>query len=124
MLGPIESGWPERAGYFEVPGAHLYTVLHQVTDPVARVVLVGPFAAERHFSFHPLVRWARYLTARRVEVVRYDYRGVGESTGNFEEMSFQYWSEDVRFLVDWINRRSPKAPVFLHGVERRGCIRA
>ena len=27
----------ERAGYFEVPGAHLYTVLHQVDQPVARV---------------------------------------------------------------------------------------
>lgn len=88
----------EQAGYFTVPGAHLYTVVHQVTDPVARVLLVGPFASERHVSYHPWVRWARYLAARQIEVVRYDYRGVGESTGVFEEMSFEHWSEDVQLL--------------------------
>jgi hypothetical protein len=49
----------ECAGYFTVSGAVLYTVLHEVPDPVARVLLVGPFASERHFSYHPWVRWAR-----------------------------------------------------------------
>ena len=31
----------EHAGYLAVPGAHVYTVLHQVQDPVARVLLAG-----------------------------------------------------------------------------------
>ncbi len=54
----------ECAGYFTVSGADLYTVLHEVPKPVARVLLVGSFASERHFSYHPWVRWARYLAAR------------------------------------------------------------
>ena len=62
---PIGKRLPEHAGYFEVPGAHLYTVLHEVKDPVARVLLVGPFASERHISYLPWVRWARYLAARQ-----------------------------------------------------------
>lgn len=33
----------EQAGYLEVSGTHLYTVLHGVADPVARVLLVGQF---------------------------------------------------------------------------------
>ena len=33
----------ERAGYFSVPGAHLYTVLHEVEVPLARVLLIGSF---------------------------------------------------------------------------------
>jgi hypothetical protein len=107
----------EQAGYFTVPGAHLYTVLHQVPDPVARVLLVGPFASERHFSYRPWVRWARYLSARRIEVVRYDYRGVGESTGAFEKLSFENWSEDVQLLAEWIASRSPSVPLMLHGLE-------
>ena len=107
----------ECAGYFNVSGAALYTVLHEVADPVARVLLVGPFASERHFSYHPWVRWARYLAARGIEVLRYDYRGVGESTGGFEEMGFDHWSEDVGLLADWLSNRSQDVPLLLHGLE-------
>ncbi len=112
----------EHAGYFTVPGAHLYTVLHKVMDPVARILIVGPFASERHFSYQPWVRWARYLAARRVEVLRYDYRGIGESTGVFEEMSFENWSEDVQLLADWFANQSPRVPLILHGLELGGIL--
>jgi alpha/beta superfamily hydrolase len=106
----------ERAGYFPVPGAHLYTVLHEVKDPVARVLLVGPFASERHNSYIPWVRWARYLAAENIEVLRYDYRGIGESTGEFEDMTFADWVEDVRLLYAWLAARPSQVPLLLHGV--------
>jgi len=107
----------EQAAYFEVPGAHLYTVLHKVADPLARVLLVGPFASERHLSYIPWVRWARFLAARRIECLRYDYRGIGESTGTFEELGFENWLEDVELLAAWFKRRSPELPLVLHGLE-------
>jgi pimeloyl-ACP methyl ester carboxylesterase len=117
----VENQFPDsrsqqRAGYFPVTGAHLYTVLHEVKDPVARVLLVGPFASERHNAYLPWVRWARYLAAENIEVLRYDYRGVGESTGVFEHMTFADWSEDVRLLYAWLADRAPHVPVLLHGV--------
>jgi alpha-beta hydrolase superfamily lysophospholipase len=113
---PPEPAPVEQAGYFEICGAHLYTVLHEVEDPLARVLLVGPFAAERHYSYVPWVRWARYLTGAGVEALRYDYRGVGESTGIFEEMTFENWNEDVKALGGWLNDRIPKTPLILHGL--------
>jgi hypothetical protein len=107
----------EQAGYFEVPGAHLYTVLHQVEEPWARVLLVGPFTSERHLSYISWVRWARYLAQRGIECLRYDYRGIGESTGVFEELSFEEWMEDVQLLAAWLKHRSPELPLVLHGLE-------
>jgi len=107
----------EQAGYFPVAGAHLYTVLHAVQEPLARVLLVGSFASERHFSYVPWARWARFLAARRIECLRYDYRGIGESTGVFEQMSFDNWSEDVELLAAWLKSRSPGVPLVLHGLE-------
>jgi len=111
------SNMREQAKYFEVPGAHLYTVLHSVADPVARVLFVGPFASERQNTYMPWVRWARYLAERKIEVLRYDYRGIGESTGVFEEMTFGDWEEDVRLLAEWLNYQSPNVPLILHGLE-------
>jgi pimeloyl-ACP methyl ester carboxylesterase len=107
----------EQIGYFEAPGAHLYTVLHRVQEPKARVLLAGSFASERHFSYEPWVRWARYLAERGVEVLRYDYRGVGESEGVFEQTGFQQWKDDIVLLASWLQEQLPYAPLVLNGLE-------
>jgi len=107
----------EEPRYLEFPGIQLYIVLHQCTDPRARVLLVGPFASERQNSYLPWVRWARFLAARGIEVLRYDYRGVGESAGRFDEMTFKDWREDVQLLAEWLKNRTPTLPLLLHGLE-------
>ena len=107
----------EQAGYFEVPGAHLYTVLHPVENPIAHILLVGSFASERHSSYLAWARWARYLAAQRVEVLRYDYRGIGESTGRFTEMSFALWMDDVLRVGEWLRERAGDRPFVIHGLE-------
>jgi hypothetical protein len=113
----LHSAPREEARYFTVPGAHLYTVLHRTAKPLARVLLVGPFASERHSTYTPWVRWARYLAEHKVEVLRYDYRGIGESTGSFEAMSFNDWEEDLRLLAGWLRQRSPNVPLILNGLQ-------
>lgn len=107
----------EQPGYLDCSDAQLYTVLHQTPDPLARVLLVGPFASERQNSYLPWVRWARFLAAKKFEVLRYDHRGVGESTGRFEAMTFQDWREDVKLLAEWCANRTPALPLVLHGLE-------
>lgn len=110
------------AAYFPVRGAHLYTFLHEVQNPVARVLIIGPFVSERHNSYLPLVRWARFLAERRIEVLRFDYRGIGESTGKFDEMGFENWNEDVQSLAGWLANRHPRVPLLLHGLGGGGIL--
>ncbi len=113
----LPTDYLERAGYFPASGAHLYTVLHEVEKPVARMLMAGSFASERHYSFDPWVRWARYLAGKGIEVLRFDYRGVGESEGVFEEASFRQWSDDLVLLAKWLRDRSPNLPLILNGLE-------
>jgi len=112
----------EQAGYLEAPGADLYAVLHDVKAPVARVLLLGPFAAERHFSYVPWVKWARFLAGHGISALRYDYRGMGESTGAFEDLSFEQCVQDAEGLARWLKDQSPEAPLILHGLELGGIL--
>ncbi len=57
-------------------------------------------------------------------MLRYDYRGIGESTGAFEDMTFQDWLEDVLLLAEWFNRLRPPVPLILHGLEVGGLLAA
>ena len=114
----------EQAAYFAVEDASLYTVRHPVSNPVARMLLVGPFASERHPSYRTWVRWARYLAAMKIEVLRYDYRGIGESTGVFEKMTLDSWLSDVVCLSAWLRGEGRQLPLILHGLELGGLLAA
>ncbi|MBI5891270.1 MAG: alpha/beta hydrolase [Nitrosomonadales bacterium] len=107
----------EQADYLSIDREQLYFVLHPTILPLrGRVLLAGPFASERPHRYIPWVGWARHLANNGFEVMRFDYRGVGESTGRFEDFGFQSWSDDISHCANWLHSRSPAVPLIIHGL--------
>lgn len=109
-----------RPAYLEQEGERLYSVLHPARGTRrAGLLLAGPFGAERERSYLTGVHWARRMAARGFDVLRFDYRGVGESGGDFEAMSFPDWTRDVAAAA-----RALRPPLVLHGLRLGGLLAA
>ncbi len=71
----------EEAGFVVRPEGSLFVVLHRPADRPASGLLTvcGSLFAEQHTDYRREVRLARTLAAAGVAVVRFHYRGVGNS---------------------------------------------
>jgi hypothetical protein len=118
MVRPLNStsSW-ETARFLDVGGERVYTIVFGCERPVAKVLLCGPFPADRLYSLAAWVKWARFLARNNVLAIRFDYRGTGESTGSFTETSFHHWLEDVQEMAAWAAAQYGQAPLVLHGKE-------
>lgn len=96
----------EQAIRFRCQQEWLYGILNMPRQPVARGVLIvvgGPqYRAGSHRQF---VLLARYLAERGVPVMRFDFRGMGDSDGAVR--TFEHVGEDLRSAADCFFSESP-----------------
>lgn len=109
--------------FLDWKGEQLYFVCHEPedADAIATVIIAEPFGDERGCAYLTLVRWARFLASSGFRVVRFDYRGCGESSGSFSEQTFLGWEEDLEFVVRACLARFFGQPPILFGL-RLGAI--
>jgi exosortase A-associated hydrolase 1 len=89
----------ERPLIFTCQGSRLAGVLHEGGSriPVAVLVVVGG-PQYRVGSHRQFVQTARALVATGITVLRFDYRGMGDSEGNYA--GFERVAEDIRAAAD------------------------
>ncbi len=107
----------EEHFYFGPAGARLYGSLFIPGTTTARapvgIVLCPPFAHEHGFAFRLTVEWGRALAQQGAIVLRFDYRGHGDSAGAFEDQGVDDLLADVRGAIAALQDR---AGVPCHGL--------
>lgn len=99
----------------------LYAMAHTPAEIRGGVVVCNSLFEERKSSHRVLVELARELASRGFAVLRFDYRGCGDSSGEFVDFSVGDWHADIAAAAALLKARIGKAPLTLAGV-RLGCL--
>lgn len=86
----------------------------------AIVLVYGSGAEDRRYMWP----WARFLVRHGVAILGYDKRGVGQSTGNWNDASFEDLAGDVVSAVEYLKTRRDidAAHIGLLGISQAGWI--
>ncbi len=111
--------------FFESDGAHCYAVLHTpdapttAEAPVRGMVLCHPLLDfdlyEVPWTIRMVAGYARELAAAGIPALRFDFRGSGQSDGEFEDLTLSSCVGDLRRAVEVLIERTGVEEVVLNG---------
>ncbi|MBL0090017.1 MAG: hydrolase 1, exosortase A system-associated [Ideonella sp.] len=98
----------ELALTFDCEGSNLIGILHKPVKPLRRgiVIVVGGGPQYRAGGHRQLTLWSRKLCDSGHAVLRFDYRGMGDSQGEFQ--GFLGVDADIRSAIDVLVREAPE----------------
>jgi pimeloyl-ACP methyl ester carboxylesterase len=94
-----------RVCYFGSPDRHLFGIFDEPASSYASdvgVVLCYPFGADYSAAFRSFRNLATRLARSGFHVLRFDYLGTGDSSGDVEDASVSRWIGDVACAVQEI----------------------
>jgi dipeptidyl aminopeptidase/acylaminoacyl peptidase len=85
-------------------GQAMWGMFHKpaVAGPRPAVLLLHGFTSSRIESHRFYVHLARALAARGLASLRFDFRGSGDSEGEFQDMTVQGELDDAKAALDWL----------------------
>ncbi len=79
-------------------------------------MMADPFAEEKKCAHRVMAEVATALADDGLTVLRFDYRGTGDSEGEFEDVTLDDWRGDMRAAVAWARAELAPTEVRLMGV--------
>jgi len=111
------TGTIEQAGFIETSTDRLFSTTHMPAGPALGQVLVcAPLFEERKAAHRTLVDTARTLCSKGFMVTRFDYRGCGDSEGDFPAFAPEDWIADIRTAYLHMRRDNPAIPAGILGL--------
>lgn len=96
---------------------HLFAIRHRCCGPLrARLLLSPPILQEHARSYRFFAQFAEQLAQRGVEVIRFDYRGSGDSSGASTTFTPSTAIADIRAVWDALMDDDAQVPRILCGV--------
>ncbi len=116
------SVFDEKQFYIDRNGQKIYCVHHPARgNALGAVLLIGALGLERTHAYLVWVQWARSLAQAGYHVFRFDFGGIGESTGEFSNQTLASWQADAVGVYSHVKQAFPRMPLLLHGL-RGGCL--
>lgn len=92
------------------------------STPKALIILCHGLTGDRSGPQRILCNWARQLCENGYLVVRFDFRGSGDSSGLFEETTFCSMEEDLKTVINWSYSNFQFSHLVLGGLSMGGLI--
>jgi exosortase A-associated hydrolase 2 len=95
--------------FLELNGEAVFAAYHAPDSPASRaIVMCHPLGEEKLWAHRVFVSFARELSSAGIAVLRFDFRGEGDSERGFSESDFESRIQDACFAVDSLRELSPK----------------
>ena len=116
----------EEAFFFENEGKKLFGVLHIPREPGRRqgIIFCDPYGEEKQIVHRIFVTFARKLCNEGFYVLRFDYRGYGDSEGEFEDAVPMSQLSDIDRAVNLMVEERGITRLGLLGVRLGGTLAA
>lgn len=88
--------------------------------PKALIVVCHGLTGDRSGPQKILSRWAEQLCEHGYLVIRFDFRGAGDSSGDFTKTTFKQMEKDLEAVVEWSMAHFPQLRLFLAGLSIGG----
>jgi exosortase A-associated hydrolase 2 len=108
----------ETPFFFPDGTGRLFGVFHDASGPAQRLpfVFCHPFGEEKLWTHRVFVTFARALAGLGHPVLRFDYRGNGDSSGAFADSSIATALDDLDVAIGTLKARTDSAAVGLVGL--------